>query len=151
MHRLLLIFVSMFTAFLVAPSAIAQSTPSGVTAAPSPQKMPDPGVLTKAELDALRARLAQHWRPPTEVINSKEDLAIVVRIVLSSDGRIEEPPRVMTFPRGDLHVRARDYAVRAIFRSQPFDMLLSATYETWRQLDVTFNPRGYVPPQGETK
>ena len=36
---------------------------------------------------------------------------------------------------------ARDSAVRAVFRGQPFDMLKPEHYDTWKDIEVTFDPR----------
>ena len=37
--------------------------------------------------------------------------------------------------------RARESAVRALFRSQPFDMLRPEHYELWKEIEITFDPR----------
>jgi colicin import membrane protein len=36
---------------------------------------------------------------------------------------------------------ARDSAVRAVFRGQPFDMLRPENYEQWKDVEITFDPR----------
>ena len=42
---------------------------------------------------------------------------------------------------GTLFDTARDSAVRAVFRGQPFDMLKPEHYDTWKDIEVTFDPR----------
>ncbi len=96
--------------------------------------------LSQSELDALRARLMALWNPPIGIQNP-EQLIIRVRIQLKQDGRLAAPPIVLTSGTGQLFVSARDSAMRAVFRAQPFDMLKRETYDTWKDIEVTFDPR----------
>ena len=36
---------------------------------------------------------------------------------------------------------ARDSAIRALYRGQPFDMLRTETYDAWHEMEITFDPR----------
>jgi colicin import membrane protein len=96
--------------------------------------------LSQSELDALRARLMSLWNPPVGIQNP-EQLIIRVRIQLKPDGRLAGPPMVLTSGTGQLFLSARDSAMRAVFRAQPFDMLKRETYDTWKDIEVTFDPR----------
>jgi outer membrane biosynthesis protein TonB len=96
--------------------------------------------LSQSELDALRARLIQLWNPPIGIRNAA-DMVIRVRVLLRPDGTLAGPPAVLTSGHGPMFESARDSAVRAIFRGQPFDMLRPQTYETWKDIEVTFDPR----------
>jgi outer membrane biosynthesis protein TonB len=96
--------------------------------------------LSQSELDALRARLMALWNPPVGIKNP-EDFVIHVRIQLGRDGRLRAPPIVLTRGQGPLFNSARDSAVRAVFRGQPFDMLKPDHYDTWKDIEVTFDPR----------
>lgn len=96
--------------------------------------------LSQSELDALRARLMSLWNPPVGITNP-EDFVIRVRIRLGRDGRLSAPPAVLTSGSGVLFATARDSAMRAVFRGQPFDMLKPENYETWKDIEVTFDPR----------
>jgi colicin import membrane protein len=96
--------------------------------------------LSQSELDALRARLMQLWNPPIGIRNAG-DMIIRVRVLLRPDGTLAGPPSVLTHGQGPMFESARDSAVRAIFRGQPFDMLKPQTYETWKDIEVTFDPR----------
>jgi outer membrane biosynthesis protein TonB len=96
--------------------------------------------LSQSELDALRARLMALWNPPVGIQNP-EDFVIRVRIQLNRSGRLTAPPVVLTSGRGQLFDTARDSAVRAVFRGQPFDMLKPEHYDTWKDIEVTFDPR----------
>jgi colicin import membrane protein len=96
--------------------------------------------LSQSELEAMRARLMQLWNPPAGVQNP-QDLIVKVRIQLGRDGRLIGNPTVLTNGRGPVFETARDNAVRALFRGQPFDMLAPRTYELWKEIEITFDPR----------
>jgi outer membrane biosynthesis protein TonB len=96
--------------------------------------------LSQSELDALRARLMALWNPPVGIQNP-QDYVIRIRIRLDHSGRLTAPPVVLTSGKGQLFETARDSAVRAVFRGQPFDMLKPEHYDVWKDIEVTFDPR----------
>ncbi len=96
--------------------------------------------LSQSELDALRARLMALWNPPVGIKNP-EDYVIRIHIRLGRDGRLTAPPQVVSSGHGPLFNSARDSAVRAVFRGQPFDMLKPEHYSMWKDIEVTFDPR----------
>lgn len=96
--------------------------------------------LSQSELDALRARLMALWNPPVGIQNP-EDYVVRIRIRLSRDGRLSAPPMVLSSGRGQVYDSARDSAVRAVFQGQPFSMLKPEHYDTWKDIEVTFDPR----------
>jgi outer membrane biosynthesis protein TonB len=96
--------------------------------------------LSQNELDALRARLAQLWNPPAGATNPDE-LVVLVRIQLGPDGKLSAPPTVLTRGTSPFFLAARDGAVRAVFRGQPFDMLKPEHYDQWKDIEITFDPR----------
>jgi membrane protein involved in colicin uptake len=69
---------------------------------------------------------------------------VQVRIKLGPDGRLAAPPIVLTSGQSPLFQAARDSAVRAVFRGQPFDMLKPEHYEQWKEVEITFDPRDLV-------
>jgi outer membrane biosynthesis protein TonB len=99
--------------------------------------------LTQNELDALRSRLAQLWNPPAGAQNPQE-LVVAIRIRLKPDGTLAAPPQVTTSGQSPLFMAARDSAIRAVFRGQPFDMLRPETYDLWKDIEVTFDPRDMI-------
>jgi len=99
--------------------------------------------LSQSELDALRARLGQLWNPPAGASNPDE-LVVLVRIQLGPDGKLTAPPMVLTRGNSALYMAARDGAVRAIFRGQPFDMLKPEHYDQWKDIEITFDPRDMI-------
>ncbi len=99
--------------------------------------------LSMSELDALRARLASLWAIPAGAKDPRE-LTVLIRIRLKPDGTLNGPPMVLTSGTTPLFVAARDSAIRAIFRGQPYDMLRPETYEVWKDIEITFDPRQMV-------
>jgi colicin import membrane protein len=96
--------------------------------------------LSQSEIDALRSRLMALWNPPVGIQNP-EEFVIRIRIRLDRDGKLSAPPQVLSSGSGMLFNSARDSAVRAVFQGQPFDMLKPEHYETWKDIEVTFDPR----------
>jgi outer membrane biosynthesis protein TonB len=96
--------------------------------------------LSQSEIDALRARLMALWNPPVGIQNP-EEFVVRIRIQIGRDGRLTAPPVVLTSGQGQVYLAARDSAVRAVFRAQPFDMLRPEHYDTWKDIEVTFDPR----------
>jgi colicin import membrane protein len=99
--------------------------------------------LSLSELDALRQRLAQLWNIPAGAKDPQE-LVVQIRIKLRPDGTLAAPPMVLTSGRSALFTAARDSAIRALFRGQPFDMLRPETYELWKDIEITFDPRDMI-------
>jgi serine/threonine-protein kinase len=108
-----------------------------------------------------------HWRDTLERERRQEglpplpgrvvfDLTVVGALVLAvvflfiypirlkPDGTLAAPPQVTTSGQTPLFMAARDSAIRAVFRGQPFDMLRPETYEVWKDIEVTFDPRDMV-------
>lgn len=106
-------------------------------------RMGTAAMLSQTELDALRARLMSLWNPPAGAANPQE-LIVTVRIQLNQDGTLSGPPRVITSGTSPFFTTARDSAIRAIFRGQPFDMLSPAKYDAWKDIEITFDPRDMV-------
>ncbi|MCK0198336.1 TonB C-terminal domain-containing protein [Ancylobacter sp. 6x-1] len=96
--------------------------------------------LSQTEIDALRARLMSLWNPPAGASNP-EELIVTVRIRLNQDGTLAAPPQVMTSGGSSFFMSARESAIRAIFRGQPFDMLSPSKYDSWKDIEITFDPR----------
>jgi len=113
-------------------NTVALGAPSGLQAR-----------LSQSALDALRARLAQLWNPPAGASNP-EELIVQIRMRLKPDGTLAAPPAVLTSGGSPLFVAARESAVRAVFRGQPFDMLKPENYEQWKDIEITFDPRDMI-------
>jgi colicin import membrane protein len=99
--------------------------------------------LSQNELDALRARLAQLWNPPVGAQNPDE-IVVTIRIRLNPDGTLARPPEVTSSGRSNLYMVSRERAAIAVIRGAPFNMLRPETYELWKDIEVTFDPREMV-------
>ncbi len=96
--------------------------------------------LSQSELDALRARLRELWNPPVGAGNLDE-LVVVVEVRFRPDGTVEGQPRVLSSGRTPMAAAARDSAVRALLRGQPFTMLRREHYDLWKDIEIKFDPR----------
>jgi colicin import membrane protein len=96
--------------------------------------------LSQNEMNAFIDRLSQLWSPPAGAKNP-EELIVRVRIRLGRDGRLSSPPQVLTSGSSTLFQTARESAIRALYRGQPFDMLRPESYEQWKDIEIDFDPR----------
>lgn len=96
--------------------------------------------LSQSELDALRARLMALWNPPVGIQNP-ENYVIRVHILLGRDRKLTAPPILLSHGQDATYEAAAASALRAVIRGQPFDMLKPEHYQTWRDIEVTFDPR----------
>jgi outer membrane biosynthesis protein TonB len=99
--------------------------------------------LSQDELDALRARLRQLWNPPAGARNPDE-IVVTIRIRLNRDGSLAAPPEITNSGRSTLYMVSRERAVIAVMRGAPFNMLRPETYEAWKDIEVTFDPREMI-------
>ncbi|MGA7081793.1 MAG: hypothetical protein WA756_00360 [Pseudolabrys sp.] len=104
-------------------------TPSGMAAR-----------LSQSEIDALRARLMALWSPPVGVRDPNE-LIVNVTVRLRPDGRLAAAPFARVNGRSVAAMASRDSAVRAVLTGQPFDMLKPEHYESWKEIELTFDPK----------
>lgn len=98
------------------------------------------GQLTQTEVMALRARLQELWSPPAGARDPQE-LTLEVEIQLKPDGTLSAAPMVLTGGSSPLFQAAKDSALRAVYRGQPYTMLRPEHYELWKDVVVTFDPR----------
>jgi outer membrane biosynthesis protein TonB len=96
--------------------------------------------LSQSELGALRAKLQDLWNLPAGAKDPRE-LTLEVEIQLKPDGTLLAPPIVLTAGSSPLFQVAKDNAVRAVLRGQPYTMLRPEHYELWKDVIVTFDPR----------
>ena len=98
------------------------------------------GQLSQTETGALRARLQELWSPPAGARDPQE-LTLEVEIQLKPDGTLSAPPTVLTGGSSPLFQAAKDSALRAVYRGQPYTMLRPEHYELWKDVVVTFDPQ----------
>jgi len=96
--------------------------------------------LSQSEIDALRARLMALWSPPVGVQDPNE-LIVNVTVKLLPNGRLAGPPFARVNGRSVAAMASRDSAVRAVLTGQPFDMLRPEHYDSWKEIELTFDPK----------
>jgi colicin import membrane protein len=96
--------------------------------------------LSQSELDALRTRLMGLWNPPVGIKNP-EAYVIRIRIQLNKNRGLSAPPILLSHGQDAIWEAAAASALRAVMRGQPYDMLKTEHYETWKDIEVTFDPR----------
>lgn len=100
--------------------------------------------LTANEIDALKQKIAQCWRVPAGSPNP-EDLVVTLTVYLNRDGTLAKPPKVVKAGQSVVPTTfsqaAADSAVRAVLRCQPYTILPSEKFASWREIDLTFDPR----------
>lgn len=96
--------------------------------------------LSQSEIDALRARLMALWNPPVGMREGDQN-QVTIRIRFKRDGTLAAGPQVLTSGNGVQYNAMRDSAVRAVFVGQPYTMLKPEHYETWKEIDFTFDTR----------
>ncbi len=96
--------------------------------------------LSQSEIDALRARLMALWNPPVGVQDAVS-VQITIRIRFKRDGTLEIGPQVLTSGSGVQFNAMRDSAVRAVLVGQPYSMLRPDHYDSWKEIDFTFDTK----------
>ncbi len=96
--------------------------------------------LSQNEIDALRARIQECWNPPAGAADAR-DLAVLVRIQFNQDGSLAGEPRLVTRVAPGYQQIAAESAIRAIRRCAPYTFMPAAKYESWKDVEVNFDPR----------
>jgi colicin import membrane protein len=113
------------------------------------QLSPNPGlgksqgnasVLSQSEIDALRRRLAECWNPPVGASNAP-NLKVVMRVLFKQDGSVANQPVLVAGTASSFGPAMAESAKRAILSCQPFKMLRPETYELWKDIEITFDPK----------
>ncbi len=101
--------------------------------------------LSQTEIDALRAYIARFWKLPAGAVDAAQ-VTVVFKIVLSPDRRMVGAPQLVEVqggsnPYGPI---VRETAQRALYeisnQQNPFPMLRADRYDTWKELELGFNP-----------
>jgi len=98
-----------------------------------------PATLQQSEVDALRIRIGQCWKPPTGVTQDTRGY-VVLRVLLKPDGSLARSPVVDKDTSG-LGPALANSAIQALMTCQPFTMLKPEHYEQWKDIEMKFDPR----------
>jgi len=97
-------------------------------------------VLSQSEIDALRRRLAECWNPPVGASNAP-NLKVVMRVLFKQDGYVANQPVLVAGTASPFGPAMAESAKRAILTCQPFKMLRPETYDLWKDIEITFDPK----------
>lgn len=105
--------------------------------------------LTITELDAIRFRFQNCWRPKFLGGAFAEELLVVVRVQLGENGELIGQPQVVQEPprsarSAQFRATAIDDAVTAVYVCTPMEGLDKKKHASWKILDVVFDPRNML-------
>ena len=96
--------------------------------------------LSQSEFDALIARLKQLWNVPAG-IEHPEEMVVVIQVRLTRDRRLAAPPVIVSRGSSPTYQVAAEAARRAVLEGQPFNMLRDESYDAWKDMEITFDPK----------
>jgi len=95
--------------------------------------------LSQSEIDALRNRITECWDVPAGAAGV-ENLFVVFRVIFRPDGSVETGPDVVQASASAYGPAFAESGRRAILQCQPYTMLRRETYDTWKDMEITFTP-----------
>lgn len=99
--------------------------------------------MAMSEIDAIRSQFVKCWNIPAGAKDA-HNLRIVVDLHLQRNGqvtKVELAEDKSRYYRDSFFRAAADSAMRAVRRCSPLKNLPSQKYETWRYMQLTFDPR----------
>ncbi len=98
--------------------------------------------IARSDVDKLRAHLRRCATLPGGVARS-DKVRIVMRIVLTPDGRLASPPALIEASASAKGPALMQAASKALQDCQPYAMLPREKYREWRVLDLSFTPADF--------
>jgi hypothetical protein len=127
-----------------APGPAAQVPPATtlwqVPPATTLWQVPPTTTLSQSEFNALIARLKQLWNVPAG-IEHPEEMVVVIQVRLTRDRRLAAPPVIVSRGSSPSYQVAAEAARRAVLEGQPFNMLRDESYDSWKDMEITFDPK----------
>lgn len=100
--------------------------------------------LSMTEMDVIRSQIAKCWNVPAGAKDA-QDLRVVLKIQLNQDGsliKVELASESKDRYGSDSFFRAAaDSAMRAVRQCSPLQNLPAEKYQTWRDMELTFDPK----------
>jgi colicin import membrane protein len=87
----------------------------------------------------LRARLRQCWNPPVGASDAR-NLYVVFRVMFKRDGTIARDPALIEGTASQMGPALGESAKRALLQCQPYTMLRPETFDTWKDMEIKFDP-----------
>tara|TARA_R110002096_G_scaffold22170_9_gene71587 strand:- start:26093 stop:27163 length:1071 start_codon:yes stop_codon:yes gene_type:complete len=100
--------------------------------------------MTGSETAGLVFAIQQCWNVPVGLENDASNI-ITMGVKLTREGRLAEEPRKLAPQGGSAAgiLQAYESARRALIRCQPYDLPIEK-YETWKEIEIVFNPQQMV-------
>jgi len=95
--------------------------------------------LAPSEINELRVRISQCWKPPAGVTQATRDY-VVIRIRLKPDGSLAGSAVLVEDTSSTFRPALANSAIQAVTTCQPFTMLKPEHYEQWKDLELKFDP-----------
>lgn len=104
----------------------------------------DPTIpLSISEKDAIRNQFIQCWRMPAGAVNA-DQLIVRVRVKVSQSGEVTEVKLASgqdgQYRSNSFFRAAADSAMRAVWKCSPLKNLPTDKFETWSDMELTFDP-----------
>ena len=99
--------------------------------------------MSMTEIDAIRSQFTRCWNIPAGARNAHE-LRVVIDVRLRANGTVISAELAKDTGRyyNDAFFRAAaDSAIRAVYRCSPLKNLPPGKYETWKYLQMNFDPK----------
>lgn len=96
--------------------------------------------LTQSEQAALAAAMRRCWTPPIAAQNTP-GLTVRLLVTFNQDGSLAATPQILSAMTDDLVRATALSAQRAVQQCAPYTILPPEKYQSWREVDVTFDPR----------
>jgi hypothetical protein len=127
--------------------APAQVNPEALAGDRNQERIGEGNQLTIREEDLLRACIVNKWNEDQGALNW-QDLVVKVEIELNIDGTLARPPRVINDAQinrsgNPAWQAARQRALVAIRRCEPFTGLDPSRYNQWRIFTYNFDPEDF--------
>jgi len=102
--------------------------------------------LSLTEMEALRARISNCWKPPPE-IDPSSTVYVVLHVLFKTDGSLLQAPVLVEDSASPFGPALAESAKRALLWCQPFTMLKPEHYDQWKDLDLKFVPAELIVEQ----
>jgi colicin import membrane protein len=95
--------------------------------------------LSQSEIDAFRRRITQCWNVPAGAADA-QNLSVVFRVQFRKDGTVVRGPDIVKATATSMGPVFAESGRRAILQCQPYTMLRQETYDSWKDMEIQFNP-----------
>jgi outer membrane biosynthesis protein TonB len=112
--------------------------------AKSEEKAEENQPLSVSQKNYIKNKISYHWKTTSFSGSAKEGLQAVLSITLDDKGNVLDV-RLKSQKHSDpFFISFLDSAIRAVKRSSPLDKLPREKFNTWKEIEMTFDSSGMV-------